>query len=256
MIWEAWQYLTTSSSKCARQMGYLYESVAMSARAKRCQTSWEPHYHNCRLAIAQAVAMCETKRKVLLFGAGTLKDIPLSLLSEAFEQVCLVDIVMTRDARQRLAAYSNVEMIEADVTESLTSLQAGILNVTSPKAWLDDGSVDLVVSLNLITQLPLLPVRWLQKRFQISDAQADLIGQALIQAHLDYLQRFEARVCLIADRMDREFNRKDEIIDEFDPWWGVKSPPASRAWQWEVVPFSESGFAKHRQLNEVAVSYW
>lgn len=256
MIWEAWQYLTTPSSKLARQMGFLYESIAMSARAKRCQTTWQPHYQNCQLAIEHALAMCHPKRKALVFGAGTLQDIPLTLLSEAFEQVVLVDLVITRNARQQLKNYPNVDYIEADVTESLQDLQAGILKVESPKSWLADDAVDLVVSLNLITQLPLLPVRWLKQTFQITDSQADQIGRGLIKAHLDYLERFDAQVCLIADRVDREFNRQGEKLDEFDPWWGIKPPEASQTWQWEVVSFAESRVANQCQINEVGVSYW
>lgn len=256
MIWEAWQYITTPSSKLARQMGFLYESIAMSARAKRCHSAWQPHYQNCQLAIEHAVTMCETKRKVLVFGAGTLQDIPLALLSEAFDQVLLVDLVITRNARQLLKSYRNIDYIEADVTESLHLLQAGILKVETPKAWLDDETIDLVVSLNLITQLPLLPIRWLKQKFRISDPQADQLGQGLIKAHLDYLQRFNARVCLIADRVDQEFNRQGEKTDEFDPWWDVKPPEASRTWQWEVVSLRESGALKQRQVNDVGVSYW
>ena len=256
MIWEAWQYLTTPSSKLARQMGFLYESIAMSARAKRCHSDWQPHYQNCRLAIEQAVSSCETKRKVLIFGAGTLQDVPLNQLSKAFDQVLLVDMVMTRDARHLIKPYHNIELIEADVTESLHRLQAGILKIESPKAWLNDETIDLVVSLNLITQLPLLPVRWLKQKFHINDHQADQLGQGLIKAHLLYLQSFNAHVCLIADRVDREFNRQAEKTDEFDPWWGIKPPQASQTWQWEVVSLAESGAAKRCQVNEVGVSYW
>lgn len=256
MIWEAWQYLTTPSSKLARQMGFLYESIAMSARAKRCHSAWQSHYQNCQLAIEHAVSTCHSKRKVLVFGAGTLQDIPLALLSEAFDQVLLFDLAITRNARQRLKSYRNIDYIEADVTESLHLLHAGILKVETPKAWLDDETVDLVVSLNLITQLPLLPIRWLKQKFRISDPQADQLGQGLIKAHLYYLQRFNARVCLIADRVDREFDLQGKKLDEFDPWWGVKSPGASRTWQWEVVSFAESRVANQRQVNDVGVSYW
>ncbi|MBE0493777.1 MAG: hypothetical protein IBX48_05490 [Thiomicrospira sp.] len=256
MIWEVWQYLTTPSSKLARQMGFLYESIAMSARAKRCHSAWQPHYQNCQLAIEQAVSTCRSRRKVLVFGAGTLQDIPLGLLSETFDQVLLVDLVISRNALKLLKSYPNIEYIEADVSESLHLLQAGILKVETPKAWLDDEAIDLVVSLNLITQLPLLPVRWLKRKFQISDSQADQLGQGLIKAHLDYLQRFNACVCLIADRVDREFNRQAEKTDEFDPWWGINPPQTSQTWQWEVVSLAESGTAKRCQVNEVGVSYW
>lgn len=256
MLWEAWQYLTTPASPIARKMGYLYEAIAMAARLGRCRYSWQPHYQQCQQAIKHAMVQCKTKRTALIMGAGSLQDIPLAQLSVEFERVLLVDMVFLKHAKHQAATYSNVQCIELDVTESVENIFHGVMQITAPQAWLSDDQVDLVVSLNLITQLPLLPVSWLMKHFHIDETQADKIGQALISAHLAYLQKFNAPVCLIADRMDREFDSQNQLIDEFDPWWGITQPGLVQSWDWELMPLAESGRLRKSQVNQVGVSYF
>jgi len=255
MIWEAWQYVTTSIEvKQAKQMGYLKEAIAMSARAKRCQAQWGEHYHHCQQAILQAANRAVQHRTVLVFGAGSLNDVPLNELSEKFERVCLVDLVFLASARKKAAQFANVELIEHDVTESLSWISEGQSMVQSPTQWLDDSHVDLVISLNLITQLPLIPVRWLLTDYDYTEQQADIIGKQLIFAHLNYLQQFAGEVCLIADREDAEFDERGHEIERFDPWWDVEAPPTEYTWEWELVPLGEAN-SQSWQKNTVGVSF-
>jgi hypothetical protein len=253
MIWEVWQYLTTPVSPLAKKLGYLYESIALSARSERCRYVWASHFEFCRQSIEQSIQACQKKRIALIFGAGSLQDIPLAKLSREFEKVILVDMLFLKSARKMAQNFSNVELVEFDITESLEALSAGILKINTPTAWLDNP-VDLVVSLNVITQLPLLPVRWMTRHFSLSDAQADELGRTLIEQHLAYLQKFGSNACLIADREAFEYSIGGDLIDQFDPWWDVKPPKEQESWLWEVVPLEESRGKKLRQVNRVAVS--
>ncbi len=254
MIKELWQYVATSTElPVAKQMGFLKEAIAMGARSKRCQRQWGAHYLKCKETMVAATQRAVQKRTVLVFGAGSLNDIPLSYLSSQFFKVVLVDLVFLKPARQQASNYSNVELIEHDVTESLEWLYKGQTLVQSPSTWLDDSSVDLVVSLNLITQLPLIPVRWLMDEFDLSETAADIVGKQLIFAHLSYLRQFSGEVCLIADRVDIEFDSQGSELDRFDPWWDVEQPKAGAHWEWEVMPLGESNRLKS-QTNQVGVS--
>jgi len=255
MIWEIWQHITTKPKiKEVKTMGYLKESIAMAARAKRCQSEWGIHYQYCQNAILEAAKRAVQHRTVVVFGAGTLKDIPLLELSTIFDKVILVDLVFLNSANKMIADYDNVELVEHDVTESLTWISQGQDMVQSPTAWLDDPQVDLVVSLNLITQLPLIPVRWLMDDYQFTESDVDIFGKQLIFAHLNYLKQFSGEVCLIADREDVEFNRDGKEVDRFDPWWDVEPPHPDYTWQWEVVPLGE-GAGGRWQKNTVGVSF-
>lgn len=255
MIWEAIQYLSTRPKlPVAKEMDYLKESIAMVSRAKRCQAQWGAHYQQCQQAIINAFTPLKHKRTVIVIGAGTLNDVPLKPLSEAFEKVILVDLVFLKSAYRMADKYANIELVEHDVTESLNALKHGISNVEKPMRWLDDERVDLVVSLNLVTQLPLIPVRWLMSRFDFTETQVDRIGKQLITEHLSYLSKFEARVCLIADQEDVEFNQAGEVVDRFDPWWDVEPPTAEYSWEWQVVPLGEGRSGIYQQ-NRVGVCF-
>jgi len=255
MIFEFLQYLTTSTQiEQAKKMGYVKEAIAMSARAERCQQEWGSHYKQCQQVILQASKRAVQHRSVLIFGAGSLNDVPLETLAHQFEKVLLVDLVFLKSAREQADKYSNVELIEHDVTESLEWISEGQAMVQNPTAWLDENDIDLVISLNLITQLPLIPVRWLLNDFNLSEDAADIVGKQLIFAHVNYLKRFTGEVCLIADRLDIEFDQQGREVDRFDPWWDVEPPKAELTWEWEVVPLREAA-SKQWQKNRVGVSF-
>jgi len=256
MLKEYWQYLSNAPSiKIAKQMGFLKESVAMSSRASRCQEQWGVHYLQCQQGILKAAINCTKHRTLLIFGAGSLNDVPLAILANQFKKIVLVDLVFLKPARKKASKYSNVELVEHDVTECLPSVLKGYPDIQVPYRWLDDEEVDLVVSLNLVTQIPLIPVGWLMKKYKYSEPEADTIGKQLIFSHLHYLQAFSANVCLIADYMDIEFDNEGNEIDRFDPWWGVEPPKTEKIWDWEVAPLGEISRYKS-QVNQVGISYF
>lgn len=255
MFWELWQsWRTPVYAPFVKKMGYLHEAIAMVARAKRCAQPWQQHYLECQKVIQTAIPKAANRRKVLVFGAGSLNDLPLEALATQFEQVLLVDLVFLKAARMRVAKLSNVYCIEHDVCESLAGFYRGQLEVNAPQTWLQDSEIDLVISLNLITQLPLIPVRWLMRHQGISQLQAEKIGQALIQQHLEYLQTLSGIKCLIADRQNIELNHQTGEQEDIDPWWDIQSPPVERTWHWQVAPRGERSRTVS-QTNVVGVSW-
>ncbi len=258
MLKEFFQFYTTPSSRLARKMGFLHEAIAMSARHQRCQQTWQPHFEQCQAAIREAVAQCKSFRHMVVLGAGSLNDIPLPFLSQTFDSVTLVDMVFLKPARRMAADFDNVTLLEADVSGCLAQVEHGGTSVEPPRlAGVEPPVVDCVVSLNLVTQLPLIPARWLMERFELSEDKTDRFGKALIQAHLDYLNCFGGVRCLIADREMREYDRSGRLMDQLDPAWGVSLPAYEHAWEWEVVPFGESSERADRcQRNRVGVSIW
>ena len=260
MIIEWFQYLTTPSLPIARKMGYLHEAIAMQARHKRCQHSWQSHFQQCQHAILDAVSQCQQRRCVVVMGAGSLDDIPLAQLSKQFQNVYLVDLVFLKSAKKMAKRYNNVHLLEVDVSGVLSQVAVGDTQLEYDHYWRPSGfvevdEVDLVVSLNLATQLPLIPVRWLMTRYQLPEAEAGQMGKALIQAHCQQLQDYSGVKCLIADRQIQEYNQEGTLLDQFDPAWEVELPESKVTWEWEVIPLGES-VHKTRQVNQVGVSIW
>ncbi len=252
MLQELWQYCTTPVPSSARKLGHLQEAIALSARYRRCQPAWDAHYQVCREEITHAIEKSSCRKRALILGAGLLHDLPLKALARAFEQVVLIDLVFLREARRRAAQYKNVILQQQDVTGALEALLKGQHQPQRP-CWDGETPVSLVVSLNLVTQLPLRPAQFLLKQ-GVAPERIDAYGRALIQAHLDYLNQFTgAQICLIADRHIEE-RRQGRVVDVIDPWWGVPSPKPQRQWWWQAVPAKEGrGLARWHQ---VGVNHW
>ncbi|BBP43703.1 hypothetical protein [Thiosulfativibrio zosterae] len=262
MLWEAWQYFTTPVAlPLAKEMGFLEEAIAMAARRKRCRAEWDTHFQNCQTTIREAVERCTQKRKIVIMGAGSLLDVPLDYLAQEFDEVCLIDLVFLKDARKRVKPFSNVRLIEQDVTDSLAACQKGAvqakpaLNPQGHKAWLDLSEVDCLVSLNLLSQLPLIPVSWLMKHFGISEQQADVLAKQLINEHLNLLNACSGVKCLIADRWVTEIDTQGQEVDGFDPLWEVSVPEVQKSWDWRVIPLGEIN-TPTAQVNRVGVSIY
>ncbi|WP_178861635.1 hypothetical protein [Thiomicrorhabdus cannonii] len=256
MIWELVQYaITPVHLPYVRPMGFLKEAIATAARSKRCRTAWAPHYAKCRdLLLAEAHA-CANKRKALIFGAGTLNDIPLAELATLFDEVWLVDLVFLPAARKRARGFANVRLIEHDVTESMSAFYQGELLVAMPQRWLNDKDIDWVVSLNLLTQLPTMPLAWLRKRRTQDENVLENIAKGLLQAHIAYLQAFQAPVVLIADREAQRFDREGTCLETFELWWGLPVLAAEESWHWSLAPLGEMA-RDFAQTHRVGVNRW
>ncbi|WP_157833743.1 hypothetical protein [Hydrogenovibrio kuenenii] len=235
-------------------MGFLYEAIAMDSRYSRCQQQWQFHFDQCRQAILQAASQCQQKRSILIVGAGSLRDIPLEKLSKEFSSVYLVDLVFLRDARKQASHFQNIHLIEADVTGCLAQVYQGKADCDKDFSWMDGvNDIDCVVSLNLTTQLPLIPVSWMMKKFNMQEKEAGVFGKKMTESHLNWLNAQPGVKCLISDRWITEYDKQGNQVDGFDPAWDVVLPESDLSWNWEVIPSSESAVGTS-QVNQVGVS--
>lgn len=255
MLAEWWSYLATRCSPEARRMGYLRESIAIRARYRRCRHAWAPHLAKTRQALTASLECCRQRRTALVLGSGLLLDVPLAELAASFEEVWLVDMVHLPAARREAARYPNARCIEWDVTECAAALLDGkgrdALAEGTPSAFLREDRVDWVGSVNLLSQLPLLPLAWLGE----PPSSTHPLAVAMMRRHLDYLSRFRAVVCLVADAEQRWGNREEAMEGaDLDPLLGL-SVHAFDQWWWELAPPGEAGNG-HAIRHRVLACHW
>lgn len=255
MLWEAWQYLTTSAHPIYKKMGYLEEAIAMAARRKRCASAWSKHDQACQQAILQATSLCDQQRTCVILGAGSLQDIPLAALSAQFERVLLVDLIFLKSVKRLIKGRVNLQLLEQDVSFNLELAYQGQKTLADLPGWLNWQEVDCVVSLNILTQLPLIPVRWLMRHFAMTEAEADVYAKQMIAQHLAWLEQCQGVKCLIADREIIEQTAEGKVVDRFDPAWEVALPAVEQQWDWQMIPLGEVS-AKYQQSHRVGVSCW
>lgn len=242
MLREVLAALTTPASRYARRLGYVHEGIAIEARYRRCYTDWAPHIGRCHRAIQAATDECTTHNLVVVLGSGPLYDIPLDALAEAFSQVVLLDVFHPPRARRLLTRWPNVSALEHD----LLGLDVGGADAADRAAgclagWRKKVPVaDLVISANLLSQLPLIPLLTRgAARFRRRECEAEAWSRAIMQAHLDDLAAGPGRPCLISEWRRRWFDRNGNEVDSELPLSGVMLPAPSDCWSWTVAPPGE-----------------
>jgi hypothetical protein len=246
MIPQAIEYLATPCSRPLRGMGYLRELMAIRGRAWRCWNAWKPHLEKSKSIIRTAVEHCSQRRKAVILGSGMLYDVPVDELSAAFREVLLVDIVHPLKNWLPGFRHKNLRRVTADVTGTaeevyrIAKLSGTILPRTEPSLFLDDPEVDLVVSLNLLSQLPVIPTTYLERVGAHSPDAIQAFARHLITSHLAYLQRFECTVALITDVEKLTLNHAGTMIGKTSLLRGVELPGIGETWIWQLAPRPEA----------------
>ncbi|HEX9466489.1 MAG TPA: hypothetical protein VGB82_28160 [Alphaproteobacteria bacterium] len=255
MILEFLEWLATPCPADLRKLGYRTELIAIGARHRRCRAAWADHLARSRRAIETAINRAAARRTAIVLGSGRLLDVPLARLAKTFQRVVLVDAVHSLPARLQAMRHPNVDLCAADVTGVLAELRrlkpGDGLPPARSFAPIHAADVDLVVSLNLLSQLGVLPVEWIERRLGPgAETKAEAFAAALTRAHLDDLGRCRATVCLIADVEWRHVGPNGEIRERASSIHGVAPPTPAEDWIWPIAPAPEIDplISEHRRV--------
>lgn len=221
-------------------MGFLASSLQVQARFRRCRRAWEPHLAATRSAILRAADGCAERRTALILGAGLLHDIPLRELSATFREVILSDIVFPWSSRVAAARFKNVHCIQADVTETIHGLSRDPrvpLPRSQPTRFLGEPALDFTVSVNLLSQLPVIPKRYLRRG---DCAEVEAWSHHIQAAHLDYLRQLPGRVAIITDTGGMQRDSSGAIVERWDNLHGLELPAPDATWEWNLAPAPEA----------------
>jgi hypothetical protein len=248
LIFPRWlESFLTPCPRPVRALGYLRESLDIRDCYERCCYSWAPHLKQTRAVIRAAMARCRERRKAVVFGSGKLYDVPIEELAAAFREVVLVDIVHPLGTERRMRRWPNVRLLAADVTGTVAEVYRVArrpeepLPRVAPMLFCDDDEVDLTASVNLLPQLPYLPVEYLVRTGAHSLEAIDQFAQGLVRAHLDYLRRLPGIVALIADVEEIRRTSFGREIDRTSSVHGVELPQGGESWLWRLLPPSVAG---------------
>lgn len=176
---------------------------------------------------------------------------PLAALAGRFDTLLLVDMVHLPEVRQRVRAYPHVHLLEGDVTGLVPALHglgrsASLADLATvfalPSGLPGLPPVDWVASVNLFSQLPLLPLAWAERLCPALDESRLLAWQdGLLSGHLDWLRRLAPRGCLLADGRQEHLGPAGilEVMD-YSPWLERLGAPQEQ-WSWRLAAGRELG---------------
>lgn len=239
MLWEAIQTVMTRSLPAARKLGYVHEAIGLYARYRRVRRSWQPHLQSCHAFIAQTVAATTPRDAVLVLGSGWGLDIPLTTLEHTYRHVYLVDIVHPRAIRRRSRHRDTLTLIEGDLSGLVTALAQAphrlSLLLQAPR-FPHLPPADLILSCNLLSQLPLLPLRYAAQHGGLDVAQ---VARTILLAHARWLASLHTPVCLLSDYAMLTYDRQGMCVAQDDLLAGLSLPAGEAEWDWEIAPWRE-----------------
>jgi hypothetical protein len=243
-------------------MGFPAEISGIQGRYRRCREHWAEHIERTRSVILRGAERAENRRKAIILGAGLLHDIPLAELSAMFREVVLVDLMHPLSSRWATSHLHNVHRVTADVTETLAEAYRVAWDAdkplprSEPTLFLDDPEVDFTASVNLLSQLPCMPMTYLNRQGAHSPDKVDEYARDLIRGHFGYLNRQRGKVALITDVERLKITMMGQIVERRDLLLGVPWPTRGEEWEWKLAPCPEADPSHHYFRRVMGIHDW
>ncbi len=256
MFRECWQYLVTPCSSHLRQLGYLKELIGIQSRYHRSHKLWRSHLQKTKGFILEGARRCNRRRKVVILGSGWLLDIPLKSLAGMFDEVFLLDVVHPLTARRTARRFPNVKLVEKDVSGVAMDVfqlarrvritgKKEPLSALGPSVPQSKNDIDYVVSANLLSQLPMVPVEYLRKLqdrvggSMYKEPEIQEFTRRILEQHVQTLREGVCQSCLVADVEAITLDREDKVVEKMGLLDGLSLPPVQCEWMWEIADFGE-----------------
>ncbi len=246
MINELFKYLTISAPEYVKKMGYLKEAISIESRHQRCREGWQRHIDNTKETILEVVERIPDREKVVVIGSGSLIDLPLRELALSFKRVVLVDIVQMPSMQMVASLFNNVSLISADVTgvaeKIYTNKPIPESILPAPEYFFPECGEDcsLVISLNLLSQLPYIPGQYLRDKLKWKDSERLILWEnEIMKNHYKGLAALSCPVCLISDWQIVYIDKKGNEIERQLTAPLLQNIKPYRHWVWELVPLGK-----------------
>ena len=246
MILEALEWTITPSSLLARRSGLLAGQIAIRHRAQRCRALWHSHLTASRQAIQSHIqGLKRPLNRVMVMGSGHLHDCDLHTLLTQAKHVVLVDIVHPLELYwHRARSHGRLTLIDRDLSFSLSRALRGQTTVDEPDADFvaELQSCDMVISLNLLSQLP-IGAHDLWTRQGQDESQIDHWAGLIVSNHVTLLQQAR-QALLITDSVVRLRGQEkgQPLIGAWqDLLYGVTLPEPDTDWLWTIASPQERG---------------
>jgi hypothetical protein len=222
------------------RMGYYDDLVGIMRRYRAEEPSWDSHLENSRELIIRAIELFNPSN-ITVLGSGWLLDLPVEKMTMNKRRINLVDIILPGQTETRIQIFRHVRFIQEDITgglilgvydnvhRGLFKRRVDIEKILNYKPYEPPTGSDLVISLNLLSQLDSLPVEYLRKKSKITEEQIQELRQRTQQQHIDMLKHRNS--LLITDFYEHPGNSSGET--EKKPTVAVDLPGGFLREEWD-----------------------
>lgn len=224
------------------RLGYYSYLDGLIRRYPQQQGKWDSHLDNCRRFILRAVETVKPS-KLTVLGSGWLLDFPLAEILESGMEVTLIDIAHPPELKKQIAGNKNITLTEDDVTggfirevwnkagklpfyrrlHSLTDIVVPEFNTVN-----DPG---LIISLNILSQLDVLPVRFLRTKADADEREFEKLREKIHSAHIRFLEKH--RSVLITDYEEITYGKSGKTVTRPTVLASLPEGVLREEWVWD-----------------------
>ena len=257
-------YHSDQYKRFLNKLGYYDYQHGLILRHLGQEDGWQNHLNNCRNYILKAVDIVKPK-KVTVLGSGWLLDFPLKEIVEMNIHVTLIDIVHPPDVIKQISSLKNVELIEEDVTGGLVheiwkkTVSVPIFrklrtydDLKIPRFRFTDDP-GLVISLNILSQLDVLPLKFLKKKSKCDESQCAGFKAEIQRKHIECLFKYNS--VLITDTEEVFFKKSGESFTVKTVLTDIPKGSYMEDWTWDFDLKRSDYYQKRSVLKVRAIMY-
>jgi len=220
------------------RMGYTSGQAGIMRRMLREEGGWQNHLAKTSEYIQQVVKD-QKPRSIRILGSGWLLDVPIKFLTDNCETVVLTDIIHPNQIVNKYSKNKKVIFETIDLTGGIVEIgyqqnksgynhEAFIRQIeNAPNIHFTE---DMVISVNLLSQLNIILTDYLFKKLNLNCSQVEEIAEAIHKRHLDMLPR--GRSVLITDYEEEFYDEEDKLIGSKPTVFIPLNGSERKEWRW------------------------
>lgn len=252
--------MTESYKRILNRLGYYSYQQGFIVRHLNQEDGWNCHLENCRNFILRSLEI-HKPTIITVLGSGWLLELPLAEMLEKVGKVYLVDIIHPPEVIEQAGKLPGVELITDDVSGGLIDevwKKTSRLPFFNKLNSLDDIIVPeykpqfepgMVISLNILSQLETLPIRYLIKKSRTSEEELISFRIRIQENHLGFLRKFNS--VLISDVAEIFTDKAGNITERQSVVAKLPDGIYKEEWTWDF-DLKGSDYYEKRSVFKVA----
>jgi hypothetical protein len=239
------QRMAGLSNRVLKKMGYLSDRRGIAERYVQHRKSWEGHLNRTKAFIRNCIPE-GGKGTVAVLGSGWLLDFPLEEICQMTDRIFLYDITHPSQVIHLISKYDNVTAMQEDLTGGAVNVAYQAVRLYRKTGGKPDvGSLfqgvmpgitaDLVISLNLLTQLGAMVSEYMGQHIPYTQEELDEINRIIQAQHIKWLMQMTW--CLVTDVEEVTTDLNTGQVESKRMVF-ADLPEALRyeAWEWDFDP--------------------
>jgi hypothetical protein len=223
-------------------MGYYDYQQGLIIRQLKQKSRWDEHLEKCRSFILKAIEI-ENPSVITVLGSGWLVELPVAEIADKAKEIYLIDIVHPPEVAEQTKSLKGIRLLEKDISGGLIEEvwnkaggrhffnklpSIGMIRIPDFEFDFDPG---LLISLNILTQIEVLPEKLLRKKSSATEDQYLKFRSEVQEKHLRLLKKHKS--LLISDSSDIILNNDGTTSERKTILGELPEGRLSEEWTWD-----------------------